>query len=168
VESSAFVILWTLAPARPDFTLWEEVIGLMKAQAIDVTTTTDSFPEGHHGAIAANRPIRAERRLNSRYPLDLSVRFRLLSGSCLYSGAGRAINVSSGGVLVVTEHVVSQHDFSSGAKVEMSFEWPALLDGRIPLQLFAVGQIVRRRTSHFAATFERYQFRTLRNSTLPA
>jgi hypothetical protein len=50
--------------------------------------------------------------------------------------------------------------------VEMSFEWPALLDGRIPLQLFAVGLVVRRRTSDFAATFERYQFRTLRNSTL--
>jgi hypothetical protein len=136
----------------------------MKAQAIDVTTTADSFPEGHHGAIAANWPIRAERRLKSRYPLDLSVRFRLLSGSSLYSGAGRAINLSSGGVLVVTDHV-SQHDFRSGAKVEMSFEWPALLDGRIPLQLFAVGLVVRRRTSHFAATFERYQFRTLRNST---
>jgi hypothetical protein len=134
--------------------------------SICMITTTNSFPEGHHSAIAANLPIRAERRLNSRYPLDLSVRFRLLSGSSLYSGAGRAVNVSSSGVLVVTEHVVSQHDFRSGAKVEMSFDWPALLDGRIPLQLFAVGLVVRRGTSDFAATFERYQFRTLRNSTL--
>ena len=74
--------------------------------------------------------------------------------------------MSSGGVLVVTEHVVSQRDIRAGAKVEMSFEWPALLDGRIPLQLFAVGLVVRRRTSDFAAAFERYQFRTVRNSTL--
>jgi len=134
--------------------------------SIRIITTTNSFPEGHHGAIAANRTIRAERRLKSRYPLDLSVRFRLLSGSSLYSGAGRTVNVSSGGVLVVTEHVVSQRDIRAGAKVEMSFEWPALLDGRIPLQLFAVGLVVRRRTSDFAAAFERYQFRTVRNSTL--
>ena len=129
-------------------------------------TTTNLFPEGHQGAIAANRPIRPERRLKSRYPLDLSVRFRLLSGSSLYSGAGRTVNVSSGGVLVVTKHLISQHDFRAGAKVEMSFEWPALLDGRIPLQLFAVGLVVRRRTSDFAAAFERYQFRTMRNSIL--
>jgi hypothetical protein len=128
-------------------------------------STTNSFPEGYRGTIVANRPILVDRRLKSRYPLDLSVRFRLLSGSSLYSGAGRAVNVSSGGVLVVIEHVVSQHDIRAGAKVEMSFEWPALLDGRIPLQLLAVGLVVRRRTSDFAATFERYQFRTMRNST---
>jgi len=127
-------------------------------------TRTNSFPEGHHGAIAASRPIRVERRLKSRYPLDPSDRFRLLSGRSLYSGAGRAVNVSSRGVLVVTDHVVSQHDIRAGAKVEMNFEWPALLDGRIPLQLFAVGLVVRRRTSDFAAAFERYQFRTMRNS----
>jgi hypothetical protein len=129
-------------------------------------TTTDSFPEGYDGAIAADLPIRAEQRLKSRYPLDLSVRFRLRSGSSHYSGAGRTVNVSSGGVLVVTEHVVSQHDVREGAKVELSFEWPALLDGRIPLQLFAVGLVVRRGTSDFAVAFERYQFRTMRNSTL--
>jgi hypothetical protein len=133
--------------------------------SIRTITTTNSFPEEHHGAIAANRPIRAERRLKSRYPLDLSVRFRVVSGRSLYSGAGRAVNVSSGGVLVVTELVVSQHDIRAGAMVEMRFEWPALLDGRTPLQLFAVGLVARRGTSHFAAVFERYQFRTIRNPT---
>jgi PilZ domain len=124
-----------------------------------------SFPEGHHSLIVTSRHFRAERRSKFRFPLDLCVRFRPLAGS-LFSGAGRAINVSSGGVLV-SQHVVSQCEISVGALVEMSIEWPSLLDGRVPLQLFAVGRIVRRRASHFAAAFERYQFRTLKRSILP-
>jgi hypothetical protein len=42
-----------------------------------------------------------------------------------------------------------------------------LLDGRIPLQLFAVGVVLRRGASDFAATFQRYQFRTMRRSKQP-
>jgi hypothetical protein len=117
--------------------------------------------------MAANQPIRAERRSKLRYPLDLSVRFRPLSGKFPFSGAGRAVNVSSGGVLVVSPHVASQRVINVGEQVEMSIEWPSLLDGKIPLQLFAVGRVVRSRASVFAAVFERYQFRTVRSSKLP-
>jgi hypothetical protein len=112
----------------------------------------------HRGALAANRPIRSERRSKFRFPLDLNVRFRSLSGSC--SETGRAVNMSSGGVLVVSQRVVSPKEISVGALVEMSIEWPSLLDGKVPLQLCAVGWVVRRRTFDFAAAFERYQFRT--------
>jgi hypothetical protein len=119
----------------------------------------------HHGALVATRSSRSERRSKFRFPLDLNVRFRPLTGS-LFSGAGRAVNVSSGGVLVVSKRVVSPKEISVGALVEMSIEWPSLLDGKIPLQLFAVGYVVRRRTFDFAAAFERYQFRTL-NRPIP-
>jgi hypothetical protein len=111
-------------------------------------------------------PIQAERRSKLRYPLDLSVRFRPLSGS-LFSGVGRAVNVSSSGILVVSRHIVSRHEIGVGAKLEMSLDWPFLLDGRIPLQFFAVGQVIRRNATEFAATFERYQFRTMKNSSEP-
>jgi hypothetical protein len=122
---------------------------------------------GEHGAArGANQPIPAERRSKYRFPLDLSVRFRPLSGSP-FSGAGRAVNVSSGGVLVVSHQVVFPREINIGARVEMSIEWPSLLDGKVPLQLFAVGRVVRRRGSDFAASFERYQFRTVRSSGLP-
>ncbi len=124
------------------------------------------LPEERHGAMIAIQPTPAERRSKLRYPLDLGVRFRPLAGS-LFCGAGRAVNVSSGGVLVVSRHVVSEHEFRVGALVEMSIEWPSLLDGRVPLQLFAVGRVVRHRASDFAAAFERYQFRTMKSSNLP-
>jgi hypothetical protein len=109
-----------------------------------------------------NQTIPADRRLKSRFELDLGVRFRLLAGSS-GCGAGRAVNVSSGGVLIVPQRGGSQDEIRVGAWVEMSIEWPTLLDGRIPLQLFAVGRVVRYRASNFAAVFERYQFRTLRH-----
>jgi hypothetical protein len=116
-------------------------------------------------AIVADQSIPAERRLKFRFPLDLTVRFRPLSGS-LFLGAGRAANVSSGGVLVVSQQAVSQHEISLGALLEISIEWPSLLDGKIPLQLFAVGRVVRHRAFDFAAAFEEHQFRTLRSPGL--
>jgi len=122
------------------------------------------FQREHHLAIVSNWPVAEERRSKVRYPLDLSVRFRFFPISP-FSAGGRAVNVSSGGVLVVSEHLVPQPDIRVGSEVEMNFEWPALLDARIPLQLFAVGRIVRCGTFEFAAVFERYQFRTMRNST---
>ncbi len=41
----------------------------------------------------------------------------------------------------------------------MNIEWPLLLHGRVPLQLFAVGRVLRRDLLHFAASFERHEFR---------
>lgn len=126
-----------------------------------------SFPEGYRDPFSINGPIPPERRLKSRFAFDLSVRFRFLCGTSCYSGVGRAINVSSCGVLVSTEHAGSRYHLRLGAQVEMSFEWPALLDGKIPLQLLAVGLVVRFTTSVFAATLVRYEFRTMGDSNQP-
>ena len=106
-----------------------------------------------------------ERRLKFRYPLDLSVRFRCHSGS-RFCGAGRAVNVSSGGLLMVFRQIVPQGEIIVGARVDLSIEWPSLLNGTTPLQLCAVGRVVRQKASGFAASFERYQFRTAGNSVL--
>jgi hypothetical protein len=117
-----------------------------------------TFPGEHRSALVASGPIRAERRLKYRYPMDLSVRFRSCSGVSPFSGAGLATNLSSGGVLVT-----SQHQSIEGELVEISIEWPSLLNGKIPLQLIAVGRVLRCGASHFAATFERYEFRTMKS-----
>lgn len=121
-----------------------------------------SFREEHRISLVANWPVRAERRIKYRYPLDLGVRYRSSSKGSSFSGAGVAVNMSSGGILVA-----SQHQVIEGALVEMSIEWPSLLGGRVPLQLIAFGRVVRRGASHFAATFERHEFRTMRISSLP-
>jgi hypothetical protein len=123
-----------------------------------------SFPGEHNGATVSHQSLSAERRSKSRYPLDLGVRFRSLSRERPFYGTGRTISLSSGGVSVISQRGVTHQQLILDARVEMSIEWPAPLDGRIPLQLFAVGHVVRHRASLFAATFERYEFRTMGSS----
>jgi hypothetical protein len=122
-----------------------------------------SFPEEHHWKIIAGRSVPAERRSRFRYPLDLTVRFRANGAESPFSAVGVVMNMSSGGILVA-----SQCPLTAGAVVEMRIEWPALLEGRIPLQLVAIGRVLRNETSTFAATFERHEFRILKSSTPPA
>ena len=105
-------------------------------------------------------PIPAERRVKVRYPLDLSVRFRYFHAGSRFSGAGLTVNLSSGGALVA-----SKHRTHVGVLVEMSMEWPSMLDGRVSLQLIAVGRVVRIGPSLFAVSFERHEFRTMRSDT---
>ncbi len=126
-----------------------------------------SFPEARHGAPVSNPPILTERRSKSRYPLELSVRFRLISGTFLLSGAGRTINLSAGGLLVVTQDLAALDEIGAGARLEISVEWPVPLNGTIPLQFLAVGRVVRRGVIDFAAVFERHQFRTKGSSSRP-
>src|SRR5579863_4319112 len=61
-------------------------------------------------------PIVKERRAKSRYPLDLSVRFRLSLGSKAFSisGAGRTVNLSTGGLLVSSEELPSHDEITAG------------------------------------------------------
>jgi hypothetical protein len=124
-----------------------------------------SFPGERHRAAISDTPIVTERRSKSRYLMDLGIRFRfrLRSGAFLLDGVGRTVNVSSGGLLVVSRDLVSS-EFREGGYVEFSIEWPVLLDGRIPLQLLGVGRVVRRGAVDFAATFVTNQFRTRRSS----
>lgn len=122
-----------------------------------------SFPEEHHWKIVAGRSIAVERRSRFRYPLGLAVRFRANGAGSPFSAVDVVINMSSGGILVASERPLT-----AGAVVEMRIEWPARLEGRIPLQLFAKGRVLRKETSAFAAAFERYEFRILKSSTPPA
>jgi hypothetical protein len=105
-----------------------------------------------------------ERRFRSRYPLELNVDFRSLPGEVEFSGSGLAINVSSSGVLVKSQRAGSYYGIRVGELLEIGVEWPFLLDGKIPLRLIATGRIMRRGAYYFAATFERYEFRTKRSN----
>src|SRR6202034_4519468 len=108
-----------------------------------------SLPGERRGWLAANRPITAERRQKFRYPLEFSVRFRLSSVGYSSLGSGVVVNMSSGGILVASKHQIIE-----GALVEMRIEWPCALHGRIPLQLVAIGRVLRGGPAQFAAKFE--------------
>ena len=103
-----------------------------------------------------------ERRSKVRFPLELKVRYRSLARRCPAVGTGVVMNMSRSGVLVSSEHGISE-----GVRVELSIEWPSLLDGRVPLQVVTVGRVVRCEPSSFAVVLARYQFRTTRKTSLP-
>jgi len=72
------------------------------------------------------------------------------------SGMGQTLNMSSGGLLIA-----SHQRAELGSRIELNIEWPSMLDGQIPLQLVAVGKVVRILESGFAMAFTQYQFRTM-------
>ena len=101
-----------------------------------------------------------DRRGTSRFPLNEEVRYRLLSGAIEGgSGAGKTLNIGSGGILFTTEGRLP-----TGRRIELSVNWPALLGGTCPLKFVATGRIVRSESNQAAVRIERYEFRT-RGST---
>jgi hypothetical protein len=104
-----------------------------------------------------------ERRSKVRFPLELKVRYRSLARqSPAAAGAGVVINMSRSGVLISSEDTMD-----TGAQVELSIEWPSLLDGRVPLQVVTTGRVVRCEESSFAVVLTRYQFRTTKKTDRP-
>jgi hypothetical protein len=110
-------------------------------------------------ALVSGGNIPAERRQKFRYRLDLNVRFGPSRAGSSLCGEGIIVNMSSGGVLIA-----SSDQPAVGELVEMRIEWPSLLDGIIPLQMIAMGRIVRRGPARFAAAFQRHEFRTMKSS----
>jgi hypothetical protein len=119
-----------------------------------------SFPGERRSALVVDEPILVERRLKYRYPLDLRARFGFSADGRSFSGGGLVVNLGSGGVLVRSRHAIIE-----GALLHMPIEWPSLLDGKVPLQRRASGRVLRSKGSQFAATFERYEFRSMKRPT---
>lgn|SRR5579883_230644 len=123
--------------------------------------------EQNQAATLSISSVPTDRRAKNRYPLELYIRFRLLSGRSRFWRAGRTVNLSSGGVLVHLRQT-SHDDITAGQRIEISINWPSLLDERVPLQLVARGRVHRLGESFFAATFERHQFRTVSSANSSA
>jgi hypothetical protein len=97
-----------------------------------------------------------ERRLKSRYPLELNVRYQTLGAAGPVSGIGQTVNMSSSGMLLSCPRVMPE-----GTRVKTFIEWPSLLNGTTPLQLITVGTVVRCTSMGVSIVFESYQFRTM-------
>ena len=77
----------------------------------------------------------------------------------LEAGSGRTVNMSAGGVLFQSTHVLPVGD-----DVELSIAWPAQLDNKIRLQLCIIGRTVWSGNNFTAVQIQRYEFRTARPS----
>ena len=102
-----------------------------------------------------------ERRHKQRFPIQREVRYRLLESTKLESGAGMAINASSGGIAFTCDRQLPLH-----ASIEVSLSWPVALQDSCPLRLVAKGRVVRSDGASVACTIEKSEFRTQARSSM--
>jgi hypothetical protein len=99
-----------------------------------------------------------ERRSKVRYPIRLSVRYRGLGRLGGVVGVGQTLDLSSSGILVESR----QQKVGVGSRLEVSVNWPIMLEGTSPLQVVVRGRVVRSEMFRFAVSFQVYQFRTMK------
>ncbi len=111
---------------------------------------------------ASTRQVEPERRGNGRFPIVREVQYRTLSSrAALESGSGTTVNISSAGVLFISEAPLTP-----GKRLEVAISWPAQLDGKCSLKLVAKGKVVRCDGRHVAVQIEKYEFRTVGSKDL--
>jgi hypothetical protein len=98
-----------------------------------------------------------ERRASTRFPLTLEVHYAV-SGPCgvpVETGSGRTIDLSSSGL-----RFTADRPLLTGQTLDVSIDWPVLLNGVVQLQLVMLGVIVRTRGTTTAVKTQRYAFKT--------
>jgi DNA-binding NarL/FixJ family response regulator len=106
----------------------------------------------------ANQPHGADRRTNARFPSRLAVSYQALEHPFLSGVAtGETLNISSKGLLFTTEEALQP-----GQLLQVSVDWPAMLDNQVPLKLVAEGRIVRNINGQAAMRIDKYEFRIRR------
>lgn len=105
---------------------------------------------------AFNGSTERERRTKRRFQIHQEVKYKMLYGQRIAeTGVGRTVNISSGGVWFSTESMLT-----SGMPVELSINWPVLLNDSCPMKLMIYGCVVRSNEKGAAVAIERYEFRT--------
>ncbi|MGA2711786.1 MAG: hypothetical protein ABSG41_01675 [Bryobacteraceae bacterium] len=94
-----------------------------------------------------------DRRRKARYPLRLKLTFSAVTPPiCL--GDGETLLISSKELLFTTNE-----SFAIGQCLQVSMDWPALLENRIPLRLVVSGQVLQSGDGQATMTIDKYQFR---------
>jgi len=94
--------------------------------------------------------------MKRRFQIEQDIRYKMLYGQRIAeTGTGRTQNISSGGVWFSTETILT-----AGMPVELSMNWPVLLNDSCPMKLMIYGCVVRSTDRGAAVAIERYEFRT--------
>jgi len=102
------------------------------------------------------RFVERERRTKQRFLIEQEVRYKMLYGQRIAeTGTGKTMNISSGGVWFTTESMLT-----TGMPVEVSMNWPVLLNESCPMKLMIYGCVIRSNEKGAAVAIERYEFRT--------
>ena len=97
-----------------------------------------------------------DRRNKRRFQIEQDIKYKMLYGQRIAeTGSGKTINISSGGVCFTTESMLT-----AGMPIELSMNWPVLLNDSCPMKLMIYGCVIRTGDKGAAVAIERYEFRT--------
>jgi c-di-GMP-binding flagellar brake protein YcgR len=97
--------------------------------------------------VSSQRPNdQPERRASKRFSIERTISYRVVGhGPVGESGIGRTVNMSSGGILIVTDRTLSP-----GMRLEIEVDWPVKTADVGSLKLSIQGQIVRSKKNDVA------------------
>jgi PilZ domain-containing protein len=99
-----------------------------------------------------------DRRGSIRFPLNLEVRYSVIGHrGPAENGSGRTIDLSISGLSFTADKPLS-----IGQRLDLSIEWPVVLDGGVQLQLVTSGVVVRSAGAVIALRIGRHEFKTRR------
>jgi hypothetical protein len=102
--------------------------------------------------------LNPDRRGTVRFPVNLELRYSVVGHRRpAENGSGRTIDMSSSGLSFTPDTPLS-----IGQTLDVSIDWPVLLDGGVPLQLVVSGVVVRSGGAVIAMRIERHEFKTRR------
>jgi hypothetical protein len=90
-----------------------------------------------------------------RFPLTLQLRYKAFSADMAILGTGQTKLISSTELIFTSDQPIE-----AGMQAEICVAWPALLDGRVRLQLILKTIIVRSAGPVAAARISKYDYRT--------
>ena len=110
------------------------------------------------GRVQTPRGPSPERRASTRFALPLEVRYAISRPHApVETGSGRSIDLSSSGLSFTADKPLE-----TGRKLDVSIDWPVLVDGGVKLQLIVSGVVVRTDGTTTALRTLRHEFRTRR------
>ena len=90
-----------------------------------------------------------------RFPVAMQLKYKAASPEVAVSGVGRTSMMSSTELIFTAEQPVEP-----GMKAEVSVAWPALLEGRVRLQLIIEGTILRTEGPEAVVKISKYRYKT--------
>ena len=109
----------------------------------------------------AAKSVAAERRARLRFAVELNLRYKVTwRQQVLHEGSGKTCDFSRNGIFFRADQALPK-----GFAVELSIDWPMLLDGVCPLQLRISGKVLRSSGAGTAVKIMRHWFCTRSRST---
>jgi hypothetical protein len=159
---------WLVQAAEPDLPIiapsllgWRRIYPVKTVRLADGSTVLWGAPReavtliAQSGRAATDAPPSGiERRTAERVRIECALRYEIYSHR-IQIGEGHTIDMSAGGIAFTTQSVLPEH-----AKVTVYVRWPVRLEENVPVELRAVGRLVRVESKKAAMQVEETTFRS--------